>query len=114
MSMVNGVSGWALAGLLLAAAACTYDGGMTQKTAMAPTLYERLGGKGAITAVGDEFVGREGARKRLNRQFALAHIPRLKMLLVRQHAAASAGPGNYAGRDRTTAPARLGSPDAQY
>ena len=51
MNRVNRVSGWALAGLLLAAAGCTYDGGMTQKSAMTPTLYERLGGKGAITAV---------------------------------------------------------------
>ena len=61
MNRVNRVSGWALAGLLLAAAGCTYDGGMTQKSAMTPTLYERLGGKGAITAVVEDFVGRVAA-----------------------------------------------------
>src|SRR5256712_14102692 len=103
MNMVNRVSGWALAGLLLAAAACTYDGGVTQKTAMAPTLYERLGGKGAITAVVDDFVGRVAADKRINGKFALANIPRLEMLLVEHICAASGGPCTYTGRAMKTA-----------
>src|SRR2546430_17564288 len=102
MNMVNRVSGWALAGLLLAAAACTYDGGMTQKTAMAPTLYERLGGKGAITAVVDDFVGRVAADKRVNGKFALANISRLKMLLGEEISAPSVGPWTYTGRDMKT------------
>ena len=92
MNMVNRVSGWALAGLLLTAAGCTYDGGMTEKSAMTPTLFERLGGKGAITAVVEDFVGRVAADKRINGKFALANIPRLKMLLVEQICAASGGP----------------------
>src|SRR5438128_10942586 len=108
MNMVNRVSGWALAGLLLAAAACTYDGGMTQKTAMAPTLYERLGGKGAITAVVDDFVGRVAADSRINGKFATADIPRLKRLLVEQICAASGGPCTYTGRDMKTAHAGMG------
>jgi len=114
MNMINRVSGWALAGLLLAAAACTYDGGMTPKTAMAPTLYERLGGKGAITAVVDDFVGRVAADKRINGKFALANIPRLKMLLVEQICAASGGPCTYTGRDMKTAHAGMGITGAQF
>src|SRR5438128_10978113 len=108
MNRVNRVSGWALAGLLLAAAGCTYDGGMTQKSAMTPTLYERLGGKGAITAVVEDFVGRVAADKRINGKFALANIPRLKMLLVEQICAASGGPCTYTGRHVKTAHAGIG------
>ena len=114
MNRVNRVSGWALAGLLLAAAGCTYDGGMTQKSAMTPTLYERLGGKGAITAVVDDFVGRVAADKRINGKFALANIPRLKLLLVEQICAASGGPCTYTGRDMKTAHAGMGITGAQF
>ncbi len=114
MNRVNRVSGWALAGLLLAAAGCTYDGGMTQKSAMTPTLYERLGGKGAITAVVEDFVGRVAADKRINGKFALANIPRLKMLLVEQICAASGGPCTYTGRDMKTAHAGMGITGAQF
>ena len=114
MNMVNRVSGWALAGLLLAAAGCTYDGGMTEKSAMTPTLFERLGGKGAITAVVEDFVGRVAADKRINGKFALANIPRLKMLLVEQICAASGGPCTYTGRDMKTAHAGMGITGAQF
>ena len=34
------------------------------------SLYERLGGKGAITAVVDTFVGKVGADRRINGYFA--------------------------------------------
>jgi len=114
MNMVNRVSGWALAGLLLAAAGCTYDGGMTEKSAMTPTLFERLGGKGAITAVVEDFVGRVAADKRINGKFALANIPRLKMLLVEQICAASGGPCTYTGHDMKTAHAGMGITGAQF
>ena len=114
MNMVNRVSGWALAGLLLTAAACTYDGGMTQKSAMTPTLYERLGGKGAITAVVDDFVGRVAADSRINGKFATADIPRLKRLLVEQICAASGGPCTYTGRDMKTAHAGMGITGPQF
>ena len=114
MNMVNRVSGWALGGLLLAAAACSYDGGMTQKSAMTPTLYERLGGEGAITAVVEDFVGRVAADKRINGKFALANIPRLKMLLVEQICAASGGPCTYTGRDMKTAHAGMGITSPQF
>jgi len=114
MNMVNRVSGWALAGLLLAAAGCTYDGGMTEKSAMTPTLFERLGGKGAITAVVEDFVGRVAADKRINGKFALANIPRLKMLLVEQICAASGGPCTYTGHDMKTAHAGMGITGPQF
>ena len=46
------------------------------------SLYTRLGGKPAITAVVDEFVGNVAADKRINAFFANADIPGLKGKLV--------------------------------
>jgi hemoglobin len=73
--------------------------------AQAPkTLYERLGGKGAITAVVDEFVGRVEADKRINGFFAgVASDPALLAAfqgkLVDQICEASGGPCKYTGKD---------------
>ena len=68
--------------------------GMSDKS-----LYERLGGKEAITAVVDDFVGRVAADNRINKFFAKADIPRLKTQLVNQICEASGGPCKYTGRD---------------
>ena len=67
------------------------------------SLYQRLGGKEAITAVVDDFIGNVAGDARINKRFANANIPRLKMLLVEQICAASGGPCTYTGRDMTTA-----------
>ncbi len=67
------------------------------------TLYERLGGKKAITAVVDEFVARVAADNRINVFFATTNIPHLKMMLVDQICAASGGPCKYTGKDMKTA-----------
>ena len=63
------------------------------------SLYERLGGKGAITAVVEDFVGRVAADNRINKFFAKADIPRLKTQLVNQICEASGGPCKYTGGD---------------
>ncbi len=80
--------------------------GMMESTMMGKaedkSLYERLGGKPAITAVVDDFVGRVAADNRINGKFANANIPRLKMLLVEQICQASGGPCTYTGRDMKT------------
>ena len=64
-----------------------------------PTLYERLGGKEAITAVIDDFVGRCAADARINGKFARTDVARLKRMLVDQVCMASGGPCVYEGRD---------------
>jgi len=83
------------------------------------TLYQRLGGKKAITAVVDEFVGRVAADSRINGYFKdtaadpkrLAHF---KMNLVDQICEASGGPCKYKGKDMKTAHAGMGITGADF
>ena len=69
---------------------------------MGGSLYERLGGKDAITAVVDDFVARCAADGRINGKFARTDIPRLKSELVDQVSSAAGGPATYPGRDMRT------------
>ncbi|MGH7235847.1 MAG: group I truncated hemoglobin [Nitrospiraceae bacterium] len=78
------------------------------------SLYDRLGGKPAITAVVDDFVGRVAADNRINGKFANANIPRLKMMLVDQICQASGGPCTYTGRDMRTTHAGMGITSEQF
>lgn len=72
------------------------------------SLFERLGGKGAITAVVDGFVARCAGDDRVNAKFARSDIPRLKSMLVDQVCEATAGPCIYTGRDMTEAHSGMG------
>lgn len=78
------------------------------------SLYDRLGGKPAITAVVDDFVGNVAADKRINGFFARTDIPRLKGLLVEQICAGTGGPCIYTGRDMKAAHAGMGVSDAHF
>ncbi len=95
------------------AAGCTTDMTTAGKTADA-SLYTRLGGKPAITAVVEDFVGRVAADNRINGKFANANIPRLKTMLVDQICQASGGPCTYTGRDMKTAHAGMGISGAEF
>jgi hemoglobin len=66
------------------------------------SLFERLGGKSAITSVVEDFVGRSAGDSRINAKFARTDIPRLKTMLVDQVTEATGGPGRYSGRDMKT------------
>jgi hemoglobin len=77
------------------------------------TLYDRLGGKKAITAVVDEFVGRVAADVRINSFFAQTaadpkRLASFKKKLVDQICEASGGPCKYTGKDMKTAHAGMG------
>jgi hemoglobin len=63
------------------------------------SLYERLGGLEAITAVVDSFVAGCAEDERINRKFERSDIPRLKKMLVDQVCEATGGPCTYTGRD---------------
>jgi hemoglobin len=69
---------------------------------MTRSLYERLGGKDAITAVIDDFVARCAKDDRINGKFARTDIPRLKSSLIDQVCEATGGPCTYSGRDMRT------------
>ena len=69
---------------------------------MGRSLYERLGGKNAITAVIDDFVARCAGDSRINGKFARTDIPRLKASLIDQVCEAAGGPCTYSGRDMKT------------
>jgi len=66
---------------------------------MQTSLYNRLGGHDAITAVVDDFVGRCAGDSRINGKFARTDVPRLKAMLSDQVCNASGGPCTYAGRN---------------
>jgi hemoglobin len=91
-------------------AGCSSGGDMTAQK----PLYDRLGGKPAITAVVDDFVGNVAADTRINRRFAGTNIPRLKAMLVDQICEASGGPCKYTGRSVQAAHAGMKITDAEF
>src|SRR5216683_1082833 len=83
------------------------------------SLYDRLGGRKAITAVVDEFVGRVAADKRINAFFAAtasdtARLKTFKGNLVDQICEASGGPCKYKGKDMKTAHKGMGITGDQF
>jgi hemoglobin len=62
-------------------------------------LFERLGGRGAISAVVDDFLRRVTADRRINGRFINADVERLRTLLVDFVCESTGGPCVYAGRD---------------
>lgn len=86
-----------MAGALIAAGCAGREA-----TPAGASLYDRLGGKSAITAVVEQFVANVAADSRINGRFATTDIPRLKGHLVDQVCMASGGPCTYKGRDMKT------------
>ena len=91
-----------------------YDEGRTSNRIAPASLYDRLGGKPAITAVIDDFVGRVAADNRINGKFVNANIPHLKMMLVEQVCQASGGPCTYTGPDMKTIHAGMQITNEQF
>lgn len=102
-------------GLALTVSACNSLGSSPAGgTPMEKSLYDRLGGKTAITAVVDDFVGRVAADTRINGKFANANIPRLKSMLIDQICQASGGPCTYTGRDMKSTHAGMGVSSSDF
>ena len=89
-------------------------GGGNRAAVSEKSLYDRLGGKDAITAVVDDFVANVAADKRINAFFANADIPGLKQKLVDQICEVSGGPCKYTGKDMKAAHAGMGIKDADF
>lgn len=79
-----------------------------------PSLYQRLGGGAAITAVVDTFVANVAADPRINAFFGGVDIPNLKRLLVEQIASATGGPERYTGRSMREAHRGMGLTNAHF
>ena len=89
--------------------------GMAKET----TLYQRLGGKKAIKAVVDDFVGRVAADTRINAFFAATaadpkRLAKFKGNLVDQICEAAGGPCKYKGKDMKTAHKGMGISTADF
>lgn len=123
--MLQNRSAKTAARLLLAAlalgplVACQATSRQAATTASAPvvaqaSLYDRLGGKPAITAVVDRMVANIAANPKINGRFADADIPALKSKLVDQICEAAGGPCRYTGLDMRTAHAGMMITDAEF
>jgi hemoglobin len=78
------------------------------------SLYDRLGGKTAISAVIDQFVVNVVADTRINARFATADIPKLKGHLIDQVCMATGGPCTYRGHDMRTTHAGMKISNADF
>ena len=86
----------------------------TTETTANKSLYDRLGGKAAITAVVDTFVARVAADARINKKFAKTNIPRFKTELVDQVCAATGGPCPYTGHSMKEAHRNMKVTDGEF
>ena len=122
--MRNAARMFVAVGITMIAVGCAGEEGMRSSSSTSTgssmsarseaSLYDRVGGKEAITAVVDDFVGRVAADNRINGKFANADIPRLKRLLVEQICQASGGPCTYSGRDMKTTHAGMAITSDQF
>ncbi len=87
------------------------------------SLYQRLGGEAAITAVVDDFVNNSAGdpnvnftRKGEGKEWTATPegVARLKKLLVEQIGEATGGPQKYSGRDMKTAHKGMNITEAQF
>jgi len=74
---------------------------------MADSLYDRLGGIDAITAVVGSFRDRVAGDDRINLKFARTDLARLTKMLIDQVCEASGGPCRYTGRSMKEAHASM-------
>ena len=92
----------ALAGLVLVSllAGCAHR---TAQPAADTTLYQRLGGQPAISAVVDDAIANVAADSRISQRFASTDLARLKSGLVEFLCDRSGGPCRYRGRNMADA-----------
>lgn len=86
----------------------------TQPDAAPKKLFERLGGKAAIDAVVDDFLGRVAQDETINSGFAVGHLPRLRQRLIELVCSATGGPCTYSGRDMQTVHAGMRITNQQF
>ncbi len=78
------------------------------------SLYDRLGGQGAISAVVDEFAKNVLADERINKKFAKTDANRLVTNLKAFVCKATGGPCEYGGRDMKTSHKKMGVTEGEF
>ena len=78
------------------------------------SLYERLGGLEAITAVTRAAVDRQMNDDRINQKYARTNVDRLIKEFVDQICQATGGPCTYTGRDMTEAHHNMGVTSGEF
>lgn len=92
--------------------ACAGKGGV--KPTPTGSLYDRLGGKDAITAVVDRFVENLRADERVKEKFSNSDVPTFKSRLVDQICEATGGPCKYQGKNMKEAHLGMGLTEADF
>jgi hemoglobin len=78
------------------------------------SLYDRLGGQGAVSAVVDEFAGIVLKDDRINKKFARSDATRLVTNLKSFVCSATGGPCKYEGRDMTASHKNMGVTEGEF
>jgi len=113
MTMIRLTLGALALGAAIGLGAC----GASAKGPEAPaaSLYDRLGGKDAITAVVKDFVEQRVAKdNRINAYFMNTDIPAFEALLADQICEATGGPCKYTGKDMKTSHVGMKIRDADF
>lgn len=105
--------------IVVAVAAVLAIGSLNIASAKTKSLYSRLGGKTAITAVVNQFVTNCATDPRINKFFADTakdpkRLARFKKNLVNQICQASGGPCKYTGKSMKAAHKGMGITDADF
>ncbi len=106
-----------VAGLATAAAAQNTNSSTAASAApRQKSLYERLGGMEAITAVVDEFIKNLAADERVNKKLAKSgmNVPRVRLHLIEQVCEATGGPCKYTGLSMKASHKNMGVTEGEF
>jgi hemoglobin len=78
------------------------------------SLYERLGGLEAVTAVVDAFLRVAGADERINKKLARSNVERVRLHVIEQVCEVTGGPCKYTGNSMKKAHKNLKITDAEF
>jgi hemoglobin len=99
----------------LTATTARVSGGVQGQMSAQKSLYERLGGLDAISAVVDEFIKMAGADERINKKFAKTIQPeRVRLHFIEQICMLTGGPCKYTGDSMKKAHHNMGLTEGEF
>jgi hemoglobin len=100
---------------VLTATTARVSGGVRGQMPAQKSLYERLGGLDAISAVVDEFIKMAGADERINKKFAKTIQPgRVRLHFIEQICMLTGGPCKYTGDSMKKAHRNMGLTEGEF